>query len=76
MQLRELQGRLESIYEIELDHSIEDFITTDGELVNHLTNDGRACREQLLLQQRGNEISISLYLDPEVYSRFKEHYAN
>lgn len=73
MQLKALQCRLESIYEVELDHCIDDFLITDEELVAALTGGSqRTIREQVLVQKEGMDVWLSLYLDSEVYRRFSQ----
>lgn len=73
MRLDSLQSRLESIYEVELEHCIDDFLTTDQSLVAALTRPGRTAREQVLVQQEGVDLWLSLYLDSEVYARFSQY---
>ena len=76
MQLKALQGRLESIYEVELDHCIEDFLITDQEFVTSVTGSERDIREQVLVHKEGMDVWLSLYLDSEVYTRFSEYGAS
>ena len=73
MQLKALQGRLESIYEVELEHCIDDFLITDQKFVANITGSERAIREQVLVQKEGMDVWLSLYLDSGVYSRFSQH---
>ena len=73
MRLDALQNRLESIYEVETDHCIDDFLTTDQKLVSALTHSGRTAREQVLVQQEGVDLWLSLYLDSDVYARFSQY---
>ena len=73
MRLQALQTRLQSIYEVELEHCIDDFLTTDRKFVNHISASGRSSRERILVQQEGVDIWISLYLDADVYCRFSQH---
>lgn len=70
MQLAELQGRLESIYELQLEQRIDDFLTTDQDVLSLLDDSGRAAREQVLVQQEGSDLWLSLYLHEEVYASF------
>ena len=75
MRLDALQNKLESIYEVELEHCIDDFLTTDQKLVSALTRPGRNAREQVLVQKEGVDLWLSLYLDSEVYARFSRYVA-
>ncbi len=76
MQLKALQGRLESIYEVELEHCIDDFLITDQEFVTTVTGSERTIREQVLVQKEGMDVWLSLYLDFDVYSRFRQYGAS
>ena len=73
MRLDALQSKLESIYELDLEHCIDDFLTTDQSLVSALTPSSRTAREQVLVQQEGVDLLLSLYLDSEVYARFSRY---
>lgn len=67
MPVAELQSRLQSCYELELPYRVEDFLTTDMALAQLLNGDHpHQPRERLLLQQAGEDLSMSLYLDAEL----------
>lgn len=67
MPVSELQSRLQSCYELELSYRVEDFLTTDTALAQLLNgNHPHQPRERLLLQQAGDDLSMSLYLDAEL----------
>jgi len=67
MSIGELQSRLESCYEIDLPYRVEDFLTTDRALAELFDGDhAHRPRERLLMQQSGDELSMSLYLDAEL----------
>lgn len=74
--LASLQRQLERIYEVEIPHSVEDFLITDPQLLNELR--GReACgqseiEEQLLVVQDGESVDIALYVDNEVVNRLAQ----
>ena len=72
MHLQTLQSRLESIYEFEVAQRIDDFVTTDPGLVSELTNSAQPTREQVLFSQDGDDYCLSLYLDQQVYDRFRQ----
>lgn len=67
MPVAELQSRLQRDYELELPYRIEDFLITDPALIRVLDGEHpHQPRERLLLQQSGNDLSMSLYLDAEL----------
>lgn len=72
MPVAELQYRLQSYYELDLPYRVEDFLTTDRDLAQALGGDHQhRPRERLLLQESGNELSMSLYLDAELLDGFR-----
>lgn len=72
MPIAELQSRLQSYYELDLAYRVEDFLTTDRELAQALGGDHQhQPRERLLLQESGDELSMSLYLDAELLDGFR-----
>lgn len=68
MQLQALQQHLAALYELEMLPNVEDFLTTDRELISELDNT-RASKEKLLVQELGDELGVSLFLDPDVLQR-------
>lgn len=74
MPVAELQSRLQSYYEIDLAYRVEDFLTTDRDLAQALGGDHQhQPRERLLLQESGDELSMSLYLDAELLDGFRDN---
>lgn len=70
MPVAELQSRLESCYELNLPYRVEDFTTTDVNLARLLDGDHpHQPHERLLLQQTGDDLSMSLYLDADLMAR-------
>lgn len=64
MSLPALQQRLQSLYEIELEHRVEDYLVTDACFVHTMTGHSpHQPREKLLVFQDGEELMLSLYLD-------------
>jgi len=65
MQLSDLQTTLQSIYEIETCHRVQDFVIHDVEMVEHLDQsyNRRDIPEKLLIQEDNSNLNISLYLD-------------
>ncbi|MDX1607024.1 MAG: hypothetical protein R3202_12580 [Candidatus Competibacterales bacterium] len=72
--LERLQQRLQHLYEIELDHRVSDFVITDAALARYLEGDpaARTTPEKLLVRQQGEDLELSLYLDPELLERLAE----
>ena len=71
MSLRRLQSHLERIYEVEVEHDVDDFLITDVEVARRLDDgpNARASREKLLVSRQGEEIGLSLYVDAEVVDK-------
>ena len=74
--LASLQRQLERIYEIEIPHSVEDFLITDpGMLKNipgHSDADQAGIEEKLLIVQDGDSLDIALFMDNEIVSRLEQ----
>ena len=74
--LASIQKNLESIYEVSVPHSVDDFLITDKHLAEILANktiDGCAL-EQLLISPQDDCLDISLYLDNELINRLSKSY--
>ena len=72
MPVAELQSRLESCYEITLPYRVEDFTTTDLSLARLLDGEHpHQPHERLLMQQTGDDLSMSLYLDADLLARLE-----
>ncbi len=71
MRPSELQRQLERIYELDVDHDVEDFLITDRKLLRILEagSGARDVAEKLLVCESGDELELSLYLDAEVLER-------
>ncbi|MGE0386487.1 MAG: hypothetical protein AB7Q97_17295 [Gammaproteobacteria bacterium] len=61
MPLNPLQRRLERIYDISIEHRVEDFLISSGR-----NPDRHSGREALLVSQQGDELGLSLYVDADV----------
>jgi hypothetical protein len=72
MWLHTLQSKLESIYEFRVTQRIDDYLTTDPGIVSGRGNSAEPAREQVLLKQDGDDYCLSLYLDEQVYNRFRQ----
>lgn len=62
------QSRLENIYKVAVQHSVDDFITSDAELVGQL-HQGHDSDEKLLVRQHGDQLDLALYLDAALIDR-------
>jgi hypothetical protein len=71
-----LQRQLERIYEIQIPHSVEDFVITDPRTLNELRGeDARepsSTEEQLLVVQDGENVDVALYVDNEIVNRLEQ----
>jgi len=65
MLLSEIQQALESVYEIETPHRVQDYVFHDAELATHLdqSSNNRPLPEKLLISEQGGELHLSLYLE-------------
>ena len=74
--LAQLQRQLERIYEIEIPHSIDDFLFTDLEVLKNLQGhdefDESVVEERLLVVQDGDNVDVALYMDSEVVNRLTQ----
>ena len=74
--LAQLQRQLERIYEIEIPHSVDDFLFTDLEVLKNLQGpdefDESIVEERLLVVQDGDNVDVALYMDSEVVNRLTQ----
>lgn len=74
--LATLQRQLERIYEVEIPHKVDDFLTTDPEFLKAVQGDDDSdestVEERLLVVQDGDSVDIALYLDNEIISRLSD----
>jgi hypothetical protein len=75
MLLNKLQGELEALYGIELQHRVHDFVINDPELASRIDNspNARDIPEKLLIHQDGDNIDIALYLDAGLIQRLEQN---
>jgi len=71
MQLSYLQQKLQSIYELQIDHCINDFLVTTLENTDHRLQACLDARESLLICQEGDDLFLSLYLQEEILENLK-----
>lgn len=74
MRLCTLQRHLERLYEVEVEHDVDDFLVTDPDLARHLDNSAtsREVPEKLLVCEDGDSLDIALYLDQALVGRLRE----
>jgi hypothetical protein len=74
--LASLQRQLERIYQIEIPHSVDDFLFTDLEVLKTLQGhdefDESVVEERLLVVQDGDHVDVALYVDSEVVNRLTQ----
>ncbi len=74
--LAPLQRQLERIYEIDVPHSVDDYLITDPAVMKSLQgndeSDQLEVEEQLLIVQDGDSVDIALYLDNEIINRLAQ----
>ena len=70
------QRQLERIYEIEIPHSVDDFLFTDPEILKTLQGHDRCdestVEERLFVVQDGENVDVGLYVDSEVVNRLTQ----
>jgi hypothetical protein len=69
--LRRVQDLLSRIYDVRLEHDVNDFLVTDRMQLAPVTEEGvhPHIEEELLVRQEGDTVKLSLYLDGEVLER-------
>ncbi len=68
MPLTHIQSQLQGIYDLRLDHRVEDFLITDEAQVDRLEQcrKFRSTQEKLLISEYDGELFVSLYLAEEL----------
>lgn len=71
MLLRDLQCLLATLYGVEIDADVRDYLVTDAAALAHLEQAGaaRATAEKLLIEQGAGEVGLALYLDQSLLDR-------
>lgn len=70
MVLRQLQDQLAGIYDVDLPHDVYDYLVTDRSQLPAALR-AQAAEEQLLVASEGDEVGVSLYLDPALLERLQ-----
>lgn len=74
MPLQRIQRQLQRIYELEVDHSVTDFLITDAALAATLGRErSRETPEKLLVRQDADCLEMSLYLEEELVKRLEDN---
>ena len=75
--LQPLQQGLQDIYALQVAHRVDDFLLTNREFARQLGSAAalRSARESLLVQEDGDELNLSLYLDPAVVESLQREIA-
>jgi hypothetical protein len=73
MSLDYFQEQLQSIYEIDVDHSVHDFLISDSKLADSLStsNNTRNNDERLLIAEYEDGLDLSLYISADVLEHLK-----
>lgn len=68
MSLIQLQAGLQSIYELDIEHNIENFVLTNKSIADHFCqlNSNLNTREKLLVHQDEEGLNLSLYLEKDL----------
>lgn len=74
MLLKDLQTLLGTVYGIDIDVDVYDFLITDATMLSHWQrpDQSRQTEEKLLIQQHEDELGVALYLDAELLDRLVE----
>jgi len=71
MELLHLQNRLQNIYELEMNHCIDDYLITDLKMADARLQAAVNSRESLLVCQENDDLFLSLYLQHEILENLK-----
>lgn len=71
MLLRDLQCLLATLYGVDIDADVRDYLVTDPGTLRRLEADGsaRATAEKLLIEQGAGDLALALYLDQSLLDR-------
>jgi len=71
--LKALQQILQRLYAVDVGYDITDFVITDAALVSRLGGHETAdVPEKLLIHQDGDNVDVSLYLEPDLVARLEQ----
>jgi hypothetical protein len=73
MSLSGIQHNLQQLYELDISHSINDYLISYPDLLNQFEDScaNNMTREKLLIHEQGEEVSLSLYLHQEIVRKFE-----
>ncbi len=71
--LRGMQSLLGSLYDVEVQYDVSDFLVTDRSALGGITrdNDTRILDEELLVAESADGAGVALYLDPSLLQRLE-----
>ena len=71
MQLNQIQNHLERLYEVSVGPRVEDYLMSEQQMLQTVAAAGtsRVIPEQLFVQQDGDDLALSLYLDAAIVER-------
>ncbi len=69
-----MQNELQAIYELEMDHSVHDFLITNGDIARSLDSKftDNKVKERLLICQDGDNLDVSLYLEKTILHHLQQ----
>lgn len=72
--LANIQAHLQSLYDLELDYRVDDFLVTDPRFPQRAQGDSNArdCDEKLLFCESDGELLLSLYLDEDLVQTMRD----
>lgn len=70
MSLEYFQEQLQSIYEIDINHSVHDFLTTDKQIADHYSYQNND--ERLLIAEHEDGLDLSLYISEDVLNQLED----
>lgn len=73
MQLNQIQNHLERLYEVSVGPRVEDYLMSEQQMLQTVAAAGtpRVIPEQLFVQQDGDDLALSLYLDAAIVERLQ-----
>jgi len=71
MAIKNLQKRLQSIYEIDTQYAVSDFLVSDEAIKNYLDNNSSQIRETVFVSENDDCLDISVYLHADIIEHLK-----
>lgn len=75
MLVEQLQNQLQTLYAVDCQYRVADFMIQDPSLVGLLdtSSNARELAEKLLILQQEDSVDVALYLDPQLIEHLTEH---